>query len=829
MIISTNWLKKFTDIDMPIDELATLIGARLVEIEEVIDYGAKYKDVVVAKVVECGKLEGSDHLNVIKLDDGGKTPDVERDENGFVQVVCGAPNIREGLVVAWLPPNSVVPETHGTDEPFVLGARKLRGVMSNGMIASARELALFDEHEGILELDDNLLPGASFAESYELNDYLLDIENKSLTHRPDTFGIVGFAREVAAIQGKEFKTPDWLGAVRPDFAPLEGDIDAPVVSIDDKTLSHRYQAVVLSGADGAAKSPLTIQTYLARVGVRPISAVVDVTNYLMMLTGQPLHAFDYDKLVEVGGGKAEIHVRSGRDNEKLVLLDGRTITLTPDDIVIAAGETPIGLAGAMGGANTEIDSSTKNIILESATFNLYSLRGTQMRHGIFSEAITRFTKGQPAELTAPVLADAVRLMEEYAGAKRVSEVAESYPGEAKPYAVTLPYQKVNDVLGLTLSADEIAKTMQSVEFKVEQEGDVLSFTPPYWRADIHIPEDIIEEVGRLRGFDTIEPILPRRDFSAVRPSKFDSVRAHTRRALVRAGANEVLTYSFVHGDLLTKAGQKPSDSYRLVNSLSPELQYYRQTITPSLLSVVRNNIKQGYDHFALFEVNKAHPKQHGMTDENVPAEVDMIALVVANKKNQQGTAYYEAKRLLNYLAQSLGLELQFSPMEADPNYPVTAPFEYRRSALVTDKKTDTFLGIVGEYKKSVARGFKLPDYAAGFEIGSIPVLEAVQKLTSSYRPVSRYPGTERDICFQVETGTPYQQVIDAVNAALKNVQVEVSVSPVDIYRGEGTKVKNITIRLALTPHEKTLTGDEVGAIINDVAQSVMTATGAVVI
>jgi len=156
MIISTNWLKKFTDIDMPIDELATLIGARLVEIEEVIDYGAKYKDVVVAKVVECGKLEGSDHLNVTKLDDGGKTPDVERDENGFVQVVCGAPNIREGLVVAWLPPNSVVPETHGTDEPFVLGARKLRGVMSNGMIASARELALFDEHEGILELDDNL-------------------------------------------------------------------------------------------------------------------------------------------------------------------------------------------------------------------------------------------------------------------------------------------------------------------------------------------------------------------------------------------------------------------------------------------------------------------------------------------------------------------------------------------------------------------------------------------------------------------------------------------------------------------------------------------------
>jgi phenylalanyl-tRNA synthetase beta chain len=829
MIISINWLKKFTDIDMPIDELATLIGARLVEIEEVIDYGAKYKDVVVAKVVQSGKLEGSDHLNVTKLDDGGKTPDVERDENGYVQVVCGAPNVREGIMVAWLPPNSTVPETYGTSEPFVLGARKLRGVMSNGMIASPRELALFDEHEGILELDDDLAPGASFAESYELDDYLLDIENKSLTHRPDTFGIIGFAREVAAIQGKPFKTPEWLEAVNPAFAEVETSVETPTVTIDDAQLSRRYQAVVLSGADGAAKSPLKTQTYLARVGVRPISAVVDVTNYLMMLTGQPLHAFDYDKLVAASGGKADIHVRVGRENEELELLDGRTIKLTPDDIVIAAGETAIGLAGAMGGANTEIDETTKNIIVESATFNLYNLRGTQMRHGIFSEAITRFTKGQPPELSAPVLADAVRLMGEYAGAKQVSTVAESYPGRLSAPTIRLSTQKINDVLGSALSADDIAATMRNVEFAVANESDVLAFTAPYWRSDIHIQEDIIEEVGRIRGFDFIDPILPKRDFTAVRPSRFDTVRAEVRRALVRAGANEVLTYSFVHGDLLTKAGQKPTDSYRLVNSLSPELQYFRQTITPSLLSVVHGNIKQGYDHFALFEVNKAHPKQHGMTDENVPAEVDMIALVVAGKKPEAGAAYYEAKRQLDYLASVLGLELAYAPMEADPNYPVTAPFEHRRSALVTDRRTDTFLGIVGEYKKSVARAFKLPEYAAGFEIGSIPVLEAVQKLTSTYRPVSRYPGVERDICFQVPASTQYQQVIDATKAALSSVRLETSVMPVDIYQGEGATTKNVTLRLAFTSHEKTLTGDEVSSMVTDVAEAVIAATGAVVV
>lgn len=829
MIISVNWLKKFTNIDLPVDELATLIGARLVEIEEVIDYGAKFNDVVVAKVVECSPLQDSDHLNVTKIDDGGKVQNVERDENGHVQVVCGAPNVRQGMMVAWLPPRSTVPETYGDKEPFVLGARKLRGVMSNGMIASPRELALFDEHEGILELDATCQPGNLFAECYELNDYLLDIENKSLTHRPDAFGIIGFAREVAAIQGQAFTTPDWLANLDPQFGEKQGDMETPIVSIDNPELSRRYQAVVLSGADGSKKSPLWLQTYLARVGVRPISAIVDVTNYLMILTGQPLHAFDYDKVIGVAGGKANIHVRAGKQDEPLELLDGRTITLSPEDIVIAAGETAIGLAGAMGGASTEIDDNTKNIIVESATFNLYNLRATQMRHGIFSEAITRFTKGQPAELTAPVLADAVRLMSEYAGAERVSDVADSYPDKQSQQPITLSTQMINDVLGSTFTTTEIVDTLQHVEFNVDVQGDELTVIAPYWRADIHIPEDIIEEIGRLNGFDNVTPLLPLRDFTAVRPNKFDDVRTLVRRSLVRAGANEVLTYSFVHGDLLTKAGQNPSDSYRLVNSLSPELQYYRQTITPSLLNIVHANVKQGFDTFALFELNKGHPKQHGMTDEDVPAEADMIALTVTSKKQSGNAPYYEAKKYLDYLASQLGLELGYAPIDTEPGYPVTAPFEYRRSAMVTDTKTQTFLGIVGEYKKSVARAFKLPDQTAGFEIGTGAVLDAVAKLGSAYTPISRFPGTERDICFQVSKDIRYQQIIDSVERSLANNELETRVSPVDIYQAADTVTKNITIRIRLTSHQKTLTGDEANAVIDQVCAAVATEVSAKVI
>lgn len=829
MIISINWLKKFTDIDMPIDELATLIGARLVEVEEVVDLGVKYTDVLIARVVSCEKLENSDHLNVTKLDDGGVRKGVERDENGYVQVVCGAPNVREGLLVAWLPPESIVPETFD-GEHFVLGARALRGVMSNGMIASARELALFDEHEGILEIDKDVAPGTLFADVYELNDQLLDIENKSLTHRPDTFGVIGFAREVAAIQGKTFKSPEWLANMSPDFGDKSGDVQTPTVIIDDPALSDRYQAVVLADADGQAQSPLQMQTYLSRVGIRPISAVVDVTNYLMLLTGQPLHAFDYDKLVAVGGS-AEIHVRAGRDKEPLELLDGRVIELTTDDIVIAAGEKAIGLAGAMGGANTEIDENTKNIIVESATFSLYKLRNTQMRHGIFSEAITRFTKGQAAAQTAPVLANAVRLMAELSGAKRVSDVAESYPNKPNSVSIELAISTINDVLGSQFAVADVVDLLRSVEFSVEVQDDstTLLVTAPYWRADIHIAEDIIEEVGRLNGFDSIAPTLAQRDFTAVRPSNFDELRAQIRQILIRGGTNEVLTYSFVHGDMLQKAGQKPEESYRITNSISPDLQYYRQTLTPSLLGLVHPNVKAGYGDFALFELNKVHNKVHGLDEENVPGEINMLALTVAHKNQTNGAVYYEAKMILDYLATSLGLEFSYEAIPSEPGYPVTAPFEYRRSALVTDVASGEFIGIVGEYKKSVAKSFKLPDATAGFEIGPDALLKAIEKRGNAYTPLSRYPSTERDVCFQVAEETSYRSVVASAQHALSETGLETSVTPIDIYQVKGAQTKNITLRLRLTAHDRTLKGVEVAEIVETATAAVMATTGAVVI
>ncbi|HJP81516.1 MAG TPA: phenylalanine--tRNA ligase subunit beta [Candidatus Saccharimonadales bacterium] len=817
MIVSVNWLKKFTDITLPIDELTTLIGARLVEIEEVVDLGAKYKDVVIARVVECSPLEGSDHLNVTKLDDGGARTDVERDESGYVQVVCGAPNVRVGLMVAWLPPKATVPETYGTNDPFILSARKLRGAVSNGMIASSRELDLSEDHDGILELDANTKPGTSFAEQYELNDHLLDIENKSLTHRPDCFGIIGFAREVAAIQNTQFHTPEWLADVTPDFGSHNA-IEAPSITIENVELSERYQAIILSNVSEGVKSPLGLQTYLSRVGIRPISAVVDVTNYLMMLTGQPLHAFDYDKVMSLADGKLNISVRAGRESEPLELLDGRTIEITSDDIVVAVNDRPIALAGAMGGSETEIDSSTRTIILESATFNLYNLRSTQMRHGVFSEAVTRFTKGQAAQQTAPVLAEAVRMLTQMTGASVASPVAESYPGKKEPEKITISTSYVNAVLGTDLQADQMLRILKNVEFDVSIDGDSLEVIPPYWRADVHIKEDVIEEIGRLYGFDSIRFTLPRRDFSAVSPVEFDRLRSHIRQILIRSGANEVLTYNFVHGDVLRRADQAPEASYRLTNSISPELQYYRQSITPSLLGLVHGNIKAGFDEFSLFELNKTHLKTAPLVD-GVPAEMHRVGFVYARKTPQDGAPYYRAKRILEYLGEQLGLQLEYRPL-ADTSLTFMKPFEQRRSARIVDVQSNQSIGIVGEYKKSVARNFKLPEYVAGFELLTEAISLALEHRALQYTPISRFPSTNRDICFQVDQTISYQQVIDSVKAALFETPLETDISAVDIYQPEGAATRNITIRVKFTSHDHTLQSEEVNRIVESIAAAV---------
>jgi phenylalanyl-tRNA synthetase beta chain len=291
----------------------------------------------------------------------------------------------------------------------------------------------------------------------------------------------------------------------------------------------------------------------------------------------------------------------------------------------------------------------------------------------------------------------------------------------------------------------------------------------------------------------------------------------------------VLTYSFVHGDIIRKAGLDTEDSYKIVNSLSPDLQYYRQTLTPGLLNLVHLNIKQGYEDFAIFEINKTHNRKDGLTDELVPVELDLMAAVVVSKRPKTSPAYYEAKHLVEYLAKSLNMSVVFRKIDQPTTGSLSKPFEYRRSAHIIDVRTGIAVGVVGEYRQSVIKSFKLPEHAAGFEFEMQYLFEAFSQNNLEYRPLSRYPGTDRDICFKVGDSIEYGEIYNAASQSLADSGIEYSILPVDIYKAEGGDTKNITIKIKVTPHAHTLNSEDITKIINDVVESVVRVTGAQVV
>lgn len=819
MKVSLNIAQELSNVDLktlPTEDLVKLATERLGGIEGFDDLSKHYEGIVVAKVVSCEKHPNADKLNLCKIDDGGKTSDVDRDEAGHVQVVCGAPNVREGILVAWIPPKSVVPSSYGEKELFVLEARDLRGEISNGMIASPRELGINNDHDGILEITDDVAPGTSFVSLYKLDDVIIDIENKMFTHRPDCFGQLGVARELAGIQGLKFESPDWYKNNIPFNKGSSEVIKGLDVTIDSPEICPRYMAIAFDNVT-IEPSPVWLQSDLNRLGVRPINNVVDITNYIMLTTAQPLHAFDFDKVAK--DGRAEIVVRKPKSGEKLTLLDGKVIEPHSESTLICNQDGPIALGGVMGGGNSEIDENTKRIVLECATFDMYNIRKTSMTHGLFTDAVTRFNKGQPAEQLPPVLQKTIQMIEEVVGAQPIGDIVDCYPTKNSPQKVDVSVDFINRRLGSKLSSKDIGIMLTNVEFEVNSQDDYLSVIVPFWRTDIEIAEDIVEEVGRLYGFNNLPIELPVRTIKPVSPTARLALKSKIRQILSRAGANEVLNYSFVHGNLLNKVGQKPEDSYALRNALSPDLQFYRQTLTPSILDLVHKNVKSGFDEFALFEINKSHNKIHDDGSSDLPGELNMISLVYTDKKSTK-SAYYNARRYLDFLAERLGYTLVYSPIEKDPGYPVTAPFDFKRSALVTVKEVDVFLGIVGEFKQNVASSMKLPSATAGFEIGLDHLLEAQKRGSlSKYKPLSKYPSSEQDLTLKVPVNADFVDLEAVLRDFLDSSKYEFKLQPLSIFSKEGSDHKNISFRVELASQTHTLTTDEVSGIIDELAET----------
>ncbi len=838
MKVSLNWVKQYLDFELPpVDELVERIGAQLGAVEEVEGLGEKYQGIVIAKVVECEPLENSDHLHRCLVDDGGKVQDVERDANGLVQVLTGAPNVHKDMWAVWLAPGITVPESVDKD-PFVLTSRNMRGAMSHGMLASPKELALGDNHEGLLELDANaampsglkIEPGADFAQLFGLDDYIIDIENKMFTHRPDCFGILGVAREIAGILGHQFTSPDWYlhtlqDTLTPDGKPLTLEIQNELPG-----LVPRFVAVPLSNIT-MGPSPFWLQTYLLRSGVRPISNMVDITNYMMLLTGQPMHAYDYDKVKALSeDDKVIITVRYPHQGEQITLLNGKTIEPRSEAMMVAAGKHLLCVGGSMGGAETEVDENTRNVILEAANWDMYSIRRTSMAHGIFTDAVTRFNKGQSPLQNDEVTAKAVEVLRELAGAKvagpliddnHVDEQGRERRSVHPPVPVATGF--INTRLGLELSAAEMKQLLENVECTVEASGDQITVTAPFWRTDIELREDVVEEVGRLYGFDRLPLVLPRRSIKPAARNAALELKSRLRDTLVKSGANEVLTYSFVHGDLLGRAGQNPEHAFQVGNALSPDLQYYRLSIMPSLLDKIHPNIKAGFGSFALFELGRVHyVGEMDANDPGVPNEDDHIALVVAYGDKQQpvGAPYYHARKYLEQIIDLQSLKLtplaDFDLAQDEWGRQLTAPYEPGRSAVIV--RDGQIWGVVGEFKPGVRRALKLPAYAAGFEINLGVIAVGIVPV---YHPLSRFPSITQDITLKIASEVPYGDLFALVQAELSSLasdQLQLAAEPLDMYqRGDDTGHKQVTLRVHAISHEKTLRDAEVNRLLDSVA------------
>ena len=798
MLISLNEIKKYVTIPAEVSdsELIQLIGSRLVEVEEVTDLAPKYQGIYVVKVMKAEPIPDT-HLNLCEIDAGAHNSEFKQLENGFVQVVCGAPNVHAGMLAVWIAPGAIVPETYG-NENFRISTRKLQGYESNGMLAGADELCFDDEHKSIAEIDPKLAQsGDSFAEVFGLNDLIIDVENKSLTHRPDCFGLIGFAREVAGILGVKFQEPEW-----PELAAAH---DLPIsIKITDKDLCPRYSCAVFDVPHHERSKYLTPDDiFLAKAGMRSIDPLVDLTNILMLETGQPLHAFDYDKLIAVGGtDKPQIIVRAAADGEELQLLDGKVIKCIPEDILITSNNIPVALAGAMGGKNTEIDASTKRVILESATFSLYHLRKTQMAHAIFSEAITRFTKGQPAGMTWPVLAEAVRRLDVTPLA-----TADDYPGETPETIVKVTVSQINDLLGTDYSVDTIKDTLENVGFKVES-GAELIISVPLWRTDIHIPEDIIEEVGRLLGYDNITLELPYGPFKGTEISPMLRLKSKLRSILSdRLAMNELLTYSFVSRSLLEKVGQDPDESYQIVNSISPELQCFRQQIVPSLLDKIRENVKSGHKAFTLYEINQITNRNYGLDADGVPIVKTDLGIVSLSD-------FYQLKSdLFTALERGLHIDIEYAQLtpgsEAAKQYPYLEPL---RSAEIFVENHR--IGAFGEVKAAVKRKFKLDSTVSACEISLDDIVNQKQTLSVDVE-LSKFPSVERDLTLKVTADTPFGRIDTAIHSALDQEALIYSVMPVSIYQPD-SESKNLSFHLKFASLDHTLNAEEITAIMDKI-------------
>lgn len=804
-----NSIKKLTDIVIDTKTLTEKVFTQIGAVEEIIDLSKKYNNIVVAKIVSKEIHPDSEKLAVYLIDAGTGTN---------IQVVAGDRTLEVGDTVAYLKPGAVIPYNASPEKnENIVSKVTLRGVESEGMMASQKELDLGSDHTKIMRLDSTLSAGQPISEALGLNDLVLDIENKALANRGDCFGLIGVAREIAAIQGNSFVSPEWYINASKNMPKIEKSVDL-IITNQTQINCPRYIGFVMDNVE-ITNSPTWMQIELAKQGIKSINNVVDITNYLMALTSQPLHAFDYDKVMAKQKSKnVEIVVRQAVNGEKVLALNDKVVELDDTMTVICDSQNPIAVAGIIGGKDTEVDENTKRVIIEVANFNRYNIRKTSWKLGIFTDAATRFTKALSPDQCLPVAYQAAKLMEELAGAKVISEFVDSYPNPKETITLNLDVEKLNQTIGLTLSTDETKEILERIEYTVEKKDEnILEVIVPFFREDVHIVEDIYEDVARIYGFNSVPVTLPSKSITPAVSNHMLGIKDSIRQVLSNNGANEILTYNFVSADEITKYGIDIENAFELKNPLSPELTFMRVNLMPSMAVKMKENIGRGYNDQTLFEMNIGHNKSE-KDAENLPLERWNLTLITTQNSSDDSSAYYNSKVYLDLLEKKLGLvRLQYT-LVADINRDempvwislVINSYNMNRSAIVWYEQEGKkyYLGIIGQYSNQVIYNNNLPKDISGFEIDIAQLHNAINPV-SRYQEPSRYPKITQDLCFSFDIDIQYNVIRDEIEDILKKSKMYYELDLLDIYSPENdSKSKQMTFRISLQSRDKTLESHE---------------------
>ncbi len=804
MKLSLNQLKQYIDIpeSLPLEQLAHDLTMKTVEVEGWETQADSFDKIIAAKVLKLEKHPDADKLSVCQVDIGEENP---------VQIVCGGSNLYENqMVVVSLPGSYVV--WHGEGEPVKIKESKLRGVSSFGMICGANEVGLQDifplktEHEIVDLKDIDCKPGDNVADILDMNDCILEIDNKSLTNRPDLYCHYGMARELAAIYDLELKAPYKKEAIKEDLLKLK---QYPVAIEADAC--RRYVAMEIENVE-VKESPTWLKTFLTNVGMRPINLIVDITNYVMLVTGQPTHAFDREK---ISGG---IKVRYAAKGEKLELLDDTVLELRENDLVIADEKSAVAMAGIMGGKNDSVFDDTKNIIFELANFSNTHVRNSMKHFDLRTESSIRFEKNLDTARVDVAISLVKELFEELLPESRIVSYNDVYPVNTGTLTVKASKEFLEIRSGRKLDDELIHRMLSPLGFEVEIDGDMVNVGVPTWRAtgDISIQDDILEELARMIGYDTFESVNPSVVMNdAINQKEHDLERQLKEYLAFRCGFREIFTYPWVSDTYIKAAGMDDIEHIRLSAPPAPDMANIRASLVPGMLASVEHNLKY-FNDFRIFELTQVFKK--GEYSPSTPEEILPIQnnhLVAACVGKDAEKIFYDLKGVIEGLSEHLIIE------------PVR--FERREKPSWADKEVwlnimtrSTTLGSIGLASMKALAESNIKHFNCAIVEINTDELISLKSRTNKFEHLPQFPFVEQDLSILVNEDVKWSAIYKAIYANAKKIEF------MDEYRGkqipEGKK--SIMFRVSMASDKGTLKSEEVDKNIKEILAKLEKAVGA---